>query len=461
MSENLPQKGQFLVYEAEDGRIKIDVRLEDETVWLTQPLMAKLFQTTQQNISQHIHNIYEEGELEPEATHKKFLSVRQEGSRQVQRKLDFYNLDMIISVGYRVKSHVATRFRIWATQRLREYIVKDFVLDDERLKNPDQPFDYFEELLRRIPMYMADWIKKLDAFLNLNDRDILTHAGKISHRMAKERAEQEYEKFHARRIAASDGALSDFDRTVQQIEAKGTARRGEKFFAPIGCRRSIRLQGYDYSQSGAYFVTICTRNRACLFGKIIDGEMELNDAGRMVEKCWYEIPAHFPHAQLDEFAVMPNHVHGIVGITNDACTNGANIGANGGMDTGMNIGANVGAKNFSPLRNAPQQRSNSTSRTIGSIVRGFKIGVTKWMRQHTTVRDVWQRNYWEHIVRNDHELNKIREYIINNPAQWAMDRENPNATTVGATGRSPLQIPDGPRRRVGARRTVPLQGDDK
>lgn len=112
--------------------------------------MADLFQTTQQNISLHRRNIFAEGELQPEATHKEFLSVRREGNRDVERRLDFYNLDAIISVGYRVKSRIATQFRIWATQRLREYIVKGFVLDDERLKNPDQPFDYFEELLRRI-----------------------------------------------------------------------------------------------------------------------------------------------------------------------------------------------------------------------------------------------------------------------------------------------------------------------
>jgi hypothetical protein len=145
-----PAKGQLLVYESEDGRIKIDVRLENETVWLTQQLMADLFQTTKQNISLHIQSIYEEEELSPKATVKKYLSVRFEGNREVQRLLDHYNLDMVISVGYRVKSHLATRFRQWATQRLREYIVKGFVLDDERLKNPDQPFDYFEELLRRI-----------------------------------------------------------------------------------------------------------------------------------------------------------------------------------------------------------------------------------------------------------------------------------------------------------------------
>ena len=112
--------------------------------------MAELFGTTQQNVSLHLQNTYEEGELQPAATHKEYLSVRREGARGVQRRVLFYNLDAIISVGYRVKSRVATQFRIWATQRLREYIVKGFVLDDERLKNPDLPFDYFDELLRRI-----------------------------------------------------------------------------------------------------------------------------------------------------------------------------------------------------------------------------------------------------------------------------------------------------------------------
>src|SRR5688572_7428596 len=151
-ADNLPEsaKSQFLIYQTEDGRTKIDVRFEGETVWLTQQHMAELFQTTQQNISLHLQNVYQEGELELEATHKEYLLVRKEGKREVRRHVDFYNLDAIISVGYRVKSRVATQFRIWATQRLREYIVKGFVLDDERLKNPDRPFDYFEELLRRI-----------------------------------------------------------------------------------------------------------------------------------------------------------------------------------------------------------------------------------------------------------------------------------------------------------------------
>lgn len=113
-SETPPPGGQFLVYQTQDGKLKIDVRFEGETVWLTQQHMAELFQTTQQNISQHLQNIYAEGELQLEATHKESLSVRQEGARSVRRRVDFYNLDAILSVGYRVKSAVATRFRIWA-----------------------------------------------------------------------------------------------------------------------------------------------------------------------------------------------------------------------------------------------------------------------------------------------------------------------------------------------------------
>ena len=144
----------LLVYKTDDGHIKLDVRLQNETVWLTQQMMAELFQTTVPNISMHIRNIYKEGELSPEATVKKFLTVRREGNRNVRRELDFYNLDMIISVGYRIKSLIATRFRIWATQRLREYIVKGFVMDDERLKNPPVAGsavpDYFDEMLERI-----------------------------------------------------------------------------------------------------------------------------------------------------------------------------------------------------------------------------------------------------------------------------------------------------------------------
>lgn len=348
MSDNLPQKSHFLVYQAGDGTLKIDVRLEDETVWLTQQHMADLFQTSQQNISHHIRVIYEEGELDPAATHKKYLSVRQEGARQVQRELEYYNLDMIISVGYRVKSNVATRFRMWATQRLTEYVVKGFTMDDERLKNPDHPFDYFDELLRRIqdirtserrfyqkitdiyatsidydptqeislsffrtvqnklhwaitghtaaeiihqradhtqsnmgltnwrgdkvrkqdvtiaknylneeepaalnnlveqyliyaegqamrriPMYMKDWVAKLDAFLQFNERDVLEHAGRVTHEMAKQTAEAEYDTFHRERIRREDEEPTDFDRSLENKadelkKVEGPKKRREK-----------------------------------------------------------------------------------------------------------------------------------------------------------------------------------------------------------------------------------------
>lgn len=322
--------GQFLVYQTEDGKLKLDVRFEGETVWLTQQHMAELFQTSKQNIGQHLKGIFAEGELSSDSVVKNFFTTAADGKNYAT---NFYNLDAIISVGYRVKSGVATQFRIWATQRLREYIVKGFVLDDERLKNPDQPFDYFEELMRRIqdirtserrfyqkitdiyatsidydptqevsllffktvqnkvhwaitgqtaaeivhgrvdaakpnlgltnwrgavlrkpdvviaknyltepelaalnnlveqylifaqgqamrriPMRMADWIKKLDAFLKLNERDILTHAGRISHEMAQTKAELEYDKFNALAAAEPRPVDADFEAAVKQLQ---------------------------------------------------------------------------------------------------------------------------------------------------------------------------------------------------------------------------------------------------
>ncbi len=148
--ELAPRGGEIVIYQTEAGQTKIEVRLEGETLWLSQAGLAKLYQTTVPNINIHIKNIYEEGELLDTATVKDYLIVQTEGGRQINRQVKHYNLDMIISVGYRIKSHIATHFRQWATQQLREYIVKGFVLNDERLKNPDQPFDYFDELLRRI-----------------------------------------------------------------------------------------------------------------------------------------------------------------------------------------------------------------------------------------------------------------------------------------------------------------------
>jgi hypothetical protein len=142
---------EFLLYQTEDGRTRIQVRLLDETVWLSQRLLAELFQKDVRTINEHIQNVYEEGELERESTIRKFRIVQTEGHRAVEREVDFYNLDVIISVGYRVRSHRGTQFRQWATQRLREYIVKGFVLDDERLKEGrNLGSDYFDELLERI-----------------------------------------------------------------------------------------------------------------------------------------------------------------------------------------------------------------------------------------------------------------------------------------------------------------------
>src|SRR3989344_6539643 len=130
-TENQPG-GEILLYQTEDGKTRLEVQFQGDTVWLSQAQMSELFQTTKQNVSLHIQNIYDEHELERTGTVKESLTVRQEGKRRVSRSVEFYNLDVIISVGYRVKSHRGTQFRIWATQQLREYIVKGFALDDER-----------------------------------------------------------------------------------------------------------------------------------------------------------------------------------------------------------------------------------------------------------------------------------------------------------------------------------------
>jgi len=176
-----------------------------------------------------------------------------------------------------------------------------------------------------------------------------------------------------------------------------------KYNPDIHHRRSIRLKEYDYSQAGGYYVTIVTQNRVCLFGDVVDGKMALNDWGRIAQQCWLEIPQHYPSVSLDEFIIMPNHTHGIIMIN----------------DGNQHI---VGVQNFEPQRN---QYQHIIPRSIGSIIRGFKIGVTKWFRKNTDVYNVWQRNYWEHVIRNDNDLNQIREYIINNPLKWELDDENP------------------------------------
>jgi hypothetical protein len=143
-------KSELILYQTEDNRTRIEVRLENETVWLTLNQLAELFQRDKSVISKHIKNVFEEGELRPEATVAKYATVQNEGVRAVSRELEFFNLDVIIAVGYRVKSHRGTQFRQWATQRLREFIVKGFTLDDERLKQGGTRNEYFDELLQRI-----------------------------------------------------------------------------------------------------------------------------------------------------------------------------------------------------------------------------------------------------------------------------------------------------------------------
>ena len=167
-------KSELIIYQADDGRTRIETRLEGETVWLTQGQMAELFEVSPQNITIHLKNIYYEGELLEGATCKDFLQVQIEGNREVERVRKFYNLDAVLSVGYRVQSHIATRFRIWATQRLREYIVKGFTMNDELLKQAGGG-NYFDELLWRIRDIRSSekvfWRKVLDIYATSIDYD--------------------------------------------------------------------------------------------------------------------------------------------------------------------------------------------------------------------------------------------------------------------------------------------------
>ncbi|HBE41561.1 MAG TPA: hypothetical protein DDW27_10235 [Bacteroidales bacterium] len=190
-------------------------------------------------------------------------------------------------------------------------------------------------------------------------------------------------------------------------------------------RRSIRLKGYDYSKAGLYFITICIRDRKCLFGEIVVGvqnpgsihqhpRMVLNDAGKIADNCWLEIPKHFPNVVLHEYIIMPNHVHGIIELIKP------------GLQC-ESVG-NVGVQNFEPLHQSPKNEYQKIiPHSIGSIVRGFKIGVTKWFRHNTVgiqnfeTRSLWQHNYYEHIIRDEKSYHRITEYIINNPGNWKKD----------------------------------------
>lgn len=164
-------------------------------------------------------------------------------------------------------------------------------------------------------------------------------------------------------------------------------------------RHSIRLRGFDYSQDGFYFVTICTHHNERILGDIVGRSMFLSKVGEITNKMWVEIPQHYPYCMTDTYQIMPNHIHGILVIDN-----------------------RVGANNHSPKERANNNLPlQGTSGTLGAIIRGFKIGVTKWCRKHTEYFAVWQRNYYEHIIRNELEYLGIRQYIQANPKNWGKD----------------------------------------
>jgi hypothetical protein len=334
----IENNSELLIYQTEDGQTKVDVRMKNETVWLSLNQMAELFQRDKSVVSKHIKNIYEEGELSEDSTVANFATVQKEGTREVERDIVYYNLDVIISVGYRVKSHRGTQFRIWATQRLREYIIKGFTMNDNLLKKSGGG-NYFEELLQRIrdirssekvfyrkvleiyatsidydprakatqeffktvqnkmnysshgktaaeiiyeradgnkpnmgltswtglkpkktditaaknylteeeldtlnrivnmylefaelqaikrkPMYMSDWISKLDEFMKISEREILTHAGKVSHEIAMLKANKEFEKFTERTSdelsQVEKHFIESIDDTAKQLKEK-------------------------------------------------------------------------------------------------------------------------------------------------------------------------------------------------------------------------------------------------
>jgi len=197
-----------------------------------------------------------------------------------------------------------------------------------------------------------------------------------------------------------------------------------KFDAEKHHRRSIRLRGYNYAQTGADFVTIVTKDRVCLFGQMVNGEIRLTDGGRIIQATWNELPEHYPGVECDAFVVMPNHVHGIIVLVD-----------NGG-DKGIDVGAGPRA---CPEKGEPQKSGQpqgvAPTMSLADVVHRFKTLTTKRYIDGVKASDwtpfagrLWQRNYYEHVVRGENELTRIREYIANNPLQWEIDWENPLRT---------------------------------
>jgi putative transposase len=170
-----------------------------------------------------------------------------------------------------------------------------------------------------------------------------------------------------------------------------------RFDPRIHHRKSIRLKGFDYSREGLYFITICTHDRQLLFGRIEKGKMNLSDGGKVAHECWLAIPEHFPKVKLHEFVIMPDHLHGIIELTDDS-----------------------GVQNFGshPHPRKRHEFQKIIPRSVGSVVRGFKIGVTKYFRANTQIETAWQRNFHERIIRNEESYLRISRYITNNPLYW-------------------------------------------
>ena len=202
-------------------------------------------------------------------------------------------------------------------------------------------------------------------------------------------------------------------------------------------RKSIRLKGYDYSQAGLYFVTICTQNRACLFGHIHKNEMTLNDAGKMIETEWINLKNRFPNIEYHEFVIMPNHIHGILEIAHATTVGSPLVGAQNKMTFSDEIGQPQGiAENGQPQGIAnigqPQGIAPTANKTVGDIMDAFKsITTVEYIRGvkncgwNPFVGKLWQRNYWEHIIRNNDDYQRISNYIINNTQNWDNDKLKP------------------------------------
>ena len=204
-------------------------------------------------------------------------------------------------------------------------------------------------------------------------------------------------------------------------------------------RRSIRLKGYDYAQAGAYFVTICAHGRECLFGQVLDGEMQLNAYGDIVAQCWDDLPRHYPTVDLDAFVVMPNHVHGIVVLTDPAPPAAPNAGVVGaglrparvGAAGGGADGEVVGEATRAGLRPTPTTQpgaaATATAPPLSEVVRAFKSFSARRVNElrGAAGAPVWQRNYYEHIIRNERSLSMVRDYIAGNPTRWDVDQLHP------------------------------------